>query len=240
MHEQNGYLILEHLSDIELYYTSPDYIVEDKISLVDEEFHHAVNVMRNSIGDLVYITDGLGNLFETKIIEISKKNLISEKIESVNYKNRADKIFFCLPILKNSDRMKFAIEKCVELGITHFIFFSSKHSISKKVNTIKFQKTALAAMKQSIRAFLPDISSANFEEIINRDGNKILFDQHSNKYYDGTINLDKSTYLFFGPEGGFDKTELDFFSEENRFCLSTHRLRSETAIIKCAALLKSL
>jgi len=42
----------------------------------------------------------------------------------------------------------------------------------------------------------------------------------------------------FGPEGGFDRTELESVSQENRFSLTENRLRSETAIIQCASLLK--
>ena len=237
MHEQNGYLTLEHLSDIELYYSHPRSINGDKITLEDEEFHHAVNVMRNSVGDFIYITDGTGNLFKTQITEVLNKILIAHITEVKEFKNEAAHIFFCLPILKNTDRMKFAIEKCVELGITNFIFFSSKRTIPQKLNIKKFQKTAVAAMKQSLRSFLPQIDSASFEEIINLKENKILFDQHSKRTFDGSVKFDNPIYLLFGPEGGFDKLELDKVSNTNRFCLSTKRLRTETAVIKCASLL---
>ena len=73
-HEQNGYLILAHLSNIELYYAPPEYVDVEKITLEGEEFHHAVNVMRNSVGDLIHITDGNGKLFILKISEIKKIN----------------------------------------------------------------------------------------------------------------------------------------------------------------------
>lgn len=237
IHEQNGYLTLEHLSDIELYYSHPRSINGESIILEDEEFHHAVNVMRNSVGDFIYITDGTGNLFKTQIAEVFKKKMIANIIKSTEFKNEAVNIFFCLPILKNSDRMKIAIEKCVELGITNFVLFSSKRTIPQKINTEKFQKTALAAMKQSLRIFLPKIDSASFKELVKLKENKVLFDQHSNRVFDGNMNTDNPLYFLFGPEGGFDKLELDTVSDTNRFCLSTKRLRTETAVIKCASLL---
>ncbi len=45
-------------------------------------------------------------------------------------------------------------------------------------------------------------------------------------------------YFLFGPEGGFDETEIKIINTDDRFSLSANRLRSETAIIKCASLLK--
>jgi len=238
MHEQNGYLILAHLSNIELYYTSPEFIKNEMITLQGEEFHHAVNVMRNSVGDSLHITDGDGNIYKTEIAKIAKDNLVLVIKERLTFENRTSNIWFCIPVLKNPDRLKFAFEKCVELGVTNFVLFSSKHTISKKLNPDKFQKTFLSAMKQSLRAFLPKIISANLNEIIEFPGHKILFEQNSKNIFDGNFDRGNPVYLLFGPEGGLDKSEIDLFRSEKVYSLSTNRLRSETAIIKCASLLK--
>ena len=229
---------MEHLSDIELYYTPQELINENRLILAEDEFHHSVNVLRNSVADIIYVTDGKGSIFNCKIETIKEKQLHAIIFEKRVFENKAEKIWFCIPMLKNPDRLKFALEKCVELGITNFILFNSKHSISKKVIPEKFQKTALAAMKQSLRAFLPQITSGGFNEIIHFDGMKVIFEQNSRLEFDGKVDLNKLTYYLFGPEGGFDKNEIESLEQGNRFSLSTNRLRSETAIIKCASLLK--
>jgi len=229
---------LEHLSNIELYYTSPEFVGSEKITLHEEEFHHSVNVMRNSVGDSLHITDGEGTIYRTQILEITKSNLNAVIKEKLKYENRAANIWFCVPQLKNPDRVKFAFEKCVELGITNFVLFSSRHTISKKINSEKFQKTTLAAMKQSLRAFLPKIVSSSFDEIIKLHGSKVLFDQKSKTLFDGGVDIKKATYFLYGPEGGFGENEINSINPDERFNLSVNRLRSETAIIKCASLLK--
>jgi 16S rRNA (uracil1498-N3)-methyltransferase len=229
---------LEHLSNIELYYTPSELIEAKQLILAGDEFHHSVKVMRNSVGDTIFVTDGKGSIFNSKITSISDKQLLASVVKKNLFKNEAENIWFCIPILRNPDRLKFAFEKCVELGITNFILFSSKRTISKKINTEKFQKTTLTAMKQSIRAFLPQIVSSNFNDIINFDGRRILFDQNAKAMFDGNQNFNKPTYFLFGPEGCFDENEIEVVEQENRFSLSTNRLRSETAIIKCASLLK--
>ena len=227
-----------HLSNIELFYTSPELIKDDVLILSGDEFHHSVNVMRNSVDDLLYVTNGAGSIFKVQILKVRKNELTARIINLLQFENKLNNIWFCIPILKNPDRLKFAFEKCVELGITNFILFSSKHSISKKVRPEKFQSTVLSAMKQSLRAFLPKILSSGFNDIIELDGSKILFDQNANKKFEGKLDFRKPAYFLFGPEGGFDQTELESVSQENRFSLTENRLRSETAIIQCASLLK--
>jgi 16S rRNA (uracil1498-N3)-methyltransferase len=236
--KQNGYLILEHLSDIELYFTPKELITPEQLILSGDEFHHSVNVMRNSVGDLLYITNGEGIIYKTEIRSISKNQLSAIILEKKEYINKAGNLWFCIPALKNPDRLKYAFEKCVELGITNFILFTSSHTISKKVNFEKYKKTTLAAMKQSLRAFLPQITSATFENIVKVDGVKMIFDQNAKLEFDGKVSSEKPSYFLFGPEGGFDRDEIESIDNENRFCLSTNRLRSETAIVKCASLLK--
>lgn len=233
----NGYLILEHLSNIELYYTSPELTNEDEIILRDEEFHHCVNVMRNSEGDTLYVTDGQGKIITTTIQKIENSQLKSKILTERKYEDKVKNIWFCIPSLKNPDRLKFAFEKCVELGITNFILFSSNHSINKKLKPEKFRKTTLSAMKQSLRAYLPGITVLSLNEIANNKGMKILMDQNAERVFDGKINLSESVYFIFGPEGGFDESEINLFEKINTYSLSAHRLRSETAIVKCASVL---
>ena len=237
MVNQNGSLILAHLSNIELYYTTSEFIESDRLILTGDEFHHSVNVMRNSVDDKIFVTDGKGSIYTSKITSVSVDHLSANIIERRVFENKAGNIWFCIPVLKNPDRIKFAFEKCVELGITNFILFSSNYTLTKKVKPEKFQKTVLAAMKQSLRAFLPQIVSASFNEIIKLDGHKILFDQNEKLEFEGKVELNKSIYFLFGPEGGFDENEIELVEQQNRFSLSTNRLRSETAIIKCASLI---
>ena len=225
------------LSDIELYYTLPEFITKDKITLVDDEFKHCCKVMRNSIGDVIYITDGEGNIYKTEIEKNEKNSFKGKILETISYKNELKNIFFCIPKLKNPDRLKYALEKCVELGITNFILFESKRTIGKIKNIERFNRILLSAMKQSLHAFLPVVETASLKSIINNPGTKILFDQCSENQFNFKNNLSNTYYFLFGPEGGFESGEIEMIDSSNRFVLSNHRLRSETAVIKCASLL---
>jgi len=236
---QNGFLILVHLSDIELYYSSTEKINRDFIVISDEEFHHASDVMRHTIGDLIYVTDGEGYIYKCRINNISKTSLTVEIQSKEHFENNNFNLHFCLPYLKNPDRMKFAIEKSVELGITSFIIFSSKRTVSKSANLNRLQKIALSAMKQSLRAYLPAIREMKFEEIINMPAKKILLDQKAGEKFSFTNDHKKVYYFLFGPEGGFDGEEIKVINPHSVYRLGEHRLRSETAIVQCASFINS-
>jgi len=225
------------LSDIELYYTRPGLITKDIITLVDDEFKHCCKVMRNSIGDVIYITDGEGKIYKTEIEKIEKSILYGKISETISYKNELKNIFFCIPKLKNPDRLKYALEKCVELGITNFILFESKRTIGRIKNIERFNRILLSAMKQSLHSFLPVVETATLKSIIKNPGVKILFDQGSENQFTFKNNLSETYYFLFGPEGGFESEEIEMIDSSNSFVLSNNRLRSETAVIKCASLL---
>jgi len=236
--KDNGFLILVRLSNIELFYSPSENISDETISLTGDEFKHAVKVMRSKIGDTIYITNGTGLIFKTEILSMEKDNLSAKIVETIKTENKFDNIFFCIPKLKNPDRFKFAIEKCVELGVTNFITFESKRTIAKGTNIKRWEKIALSAMKQSLRAYLPKIQLINdLSNIAELNVEKIILEQNSNKQFEFNNDRSKIYYFIFGPEGGLTKYELEFFENDSIFSLSEHRLRSETAIVKVASLL---
>ncbi|MCZ6703083.1 MAG: RsmE family RNA methyltransferase, partial [Ignavibacteria bacterium] len=184
------------------------------------------------------ITNGTGLIFKTEISSIEKDNLSAKIIETIKTKNKFENIFFCIPKLKNPDRFKFAIEKCVELGVVNFIVFEANRTISKGSNIKRLEKIALSAMKQSLRAYLPKIQLVNdLSNIVELNGEKIIFEQNSDKQFKFNKDGEKIYYLIFGPEGGLTKDEIEFFENDSIFSLSEHRLRTETAIVKVASLL---
>ena len=136
--------------------------------------------------------------------------------------------------------------KSIELGITNFIVYKAERSIAKRNKIERWNKIALAAMKQSLRSFLPKIEFAkSVIEIDKFEGDKILFDQlFSDSINNYAKNLSSGTlssnqYFIFGPEGGLTENEIHSFKNPQRLKLSSNRLRSESAIVYAATILNS-
>jgi 16S rRNA (uracil1498-N3)-methyltransferase len=230
---------LEYLSNIELYFCSSISKDEKTFQLVDEEQHHAINVMRKKIGDSIFATNGKGRIIEGVINSIDKKNIYVKIVKIFNYENRLSNFTFCIPNLRNPDRLKFALEKCSELGITNFVLFNSERSVSKSFNIDRINKILLSAMKQSLQSYLPKVEL--FDSVL-KFGElkvlKVLFEQNSeSKLVNQIFDKTKNYYLIFGPEGGFSEKEMLDIQPTVILNLAENRLRSETAIIKAASLI---
>jgi len=229
-------LTLAYLSNIELYYSPPESFAEKIITVTGDEFTHLTRVMRHKIDEEIFITNGCGKIFTCKISSIEKTFLNAEILSDESYQNKLKNIFFCIPKLKSPERFEFALEKCVELGITNFIIFESMRTVAKSNKVERWEKIILAAMKQSLRSYLPKIILVtDFKNILELDGVKILFEQNAEKKLSGLKLTDDTSYYFiFGPEGGLDKKEIESAGAENLFQLTENRLRSETAVVFAA------
>jgi len=242
MDTHNSFSGLGHLSNTELFYSKPENFSQTEIILDGDEYHHAVKVMRHLAGDEIFVTNGEGKICSGYISEIQKDSLNIFIQKEINYKNKFSGITFCIPKLKSPERFEFALEKCAEMGITNFIAFESERTISKSSKTERWQKILLAAMKQSLQSFLPSITTVtSIKEIKNMEGIKLVFEQNTQNIFRGLPGEITGKYYFlFGPEGGFSKNELELFGNDELYKLADNRLRSETAIVKCAALLTTV
>ncbi len=230
---------MESLTNIELYVCSHLSEDEKTFEISGEEFHHSIKVMRHRIGDKIYATRGLGKIFEGRVTTIKESVLAAEITNVFTYKNDLENFTLCVPNLKNPERLKFALEKSVELGFTNFIIFNSKRTIAKKINLEKLNKVLLSAMKQSLRSFIPKITEASsVNDLLVIDDEMILFDQASKILLNDVEFYPAKNYrLIFGPEGSFTSDEIELLKPDKIIKLSNHRLRSETAIVKCASIL---
>lgn len=239
INRENCSLASDFLSNVELYYTPASSVNGNELIISGEEHEHITRVMRHSVGDELHVTDGEGRIFLCEISGIRKEQLTCEIHSERIYENRLKNIYFCLAKLKSTDRFEFALEKSVELGITNFIVFDSMRSIPKGGKPERWQKVLISSMKQSLRSFLPKVTTcSSMSEIMSLPGEKIVFEQDSKlSFRNFRAQSDSNYYFIFGPEGGLDKKELSMFGQESQYFLTENRLRSETAVVTAASVL---
>lgn len=226
---------------MEYYYTPKQYISTDSLTIVDDEAGHLARVLRKQHGEEIYVTDGEGNLYKTKINSITKNLIecsITEKFYNLN--EPSVKINLYQSLIKSPDRFEFAIEKSVELGVHSIQPIITEHVINKTSNKQdRWQSIALAAMKQSQRCYLPKVyEPVQFSEALSKAKGelKLIADEKDNLV---RININEindkysSIDIFIGPEGGFSpaETELAVSHGFKILDLGTRKYRSETAAI---------
>lgn len=228
-----------NLSNIELYFSQNVNETERTIILAGDEYNHLTKVMRHETNDEVYVTNGLGKIFKCTIEKIADRNVTLSFKNTFNFTPKFPYITFCIPILRNNERLEFALEKCTELGITNFIIFKAERSIPKKLNTVRMKKILISAMKQSLQSWLPKFEYlASTKKLLEPSTTKVIFGQSSDEYFNPSRITNQFNYYFiFGPEGGLTQNEINLFDAALKFKLAENRLRTETAVIKAASLL---
>ena len=229
---------MQKLKDIELYY-SPIPLNRDNLILAEkDELNHILRVMRHKEGDEIYITDGRGRIYKTTILSLTGERLTAQLLEVYEYEDKNKNLIFCIPRLRSAERFETALEKCTELGMTNFIILDSERTIPKGNKKNRWEKILTSAMKQSLRSFLPQLKMSKLSELAAAEGNKILFVQDSDRDFNkSVVRGNEKTYFIFGPEGDFTDDEKKLFQNADFYNLGENRLRSETAIIKCASIL---
>ena len=222
-----------------LFYANPEDIHLPEVLIRDQEAKHITKVLRYMVGDMLDITDGNGSKFSCKISWIDKDRVTAEVIENQSEERRLPWITLCVGIIKKRDRLEFAVEKAVELGVDEIIVFRGEQSQKQNVRIERLKDTALSAMKQSLRFYLPEVRvESSLKKALNsmdENASAIVADEtagEDHSFEKLTSGREKIT-LIVGPEGGFSKKEREEMDQRGVLCysLGEKRLRTETAAL---------
>lgn len=223
---------------MELFY-SQDF--GKKTSILDEqESHHCVKVLRKSIGDIIFVTNGEGIIYQCKIADPHPKHCALHILsQQESQTGLPAKICMAVAPTKQIDRFEWFLEKAVELGVTEVIPMLSDHSERKVIKSDRLQQIMVSAMKQSLSGQLPLLHPlTDFRQVLSIAANyptRLIA-------YCGASNLipiyraipsATDTILLIGPEGDFSETEylLATTNQLTGITLGTRRLRTETAAL---------
>lgn len=217
-----------------VFYTHPEKISGGRIELTDQEARHAAKVLRFSIGDELFASDGKGNLYKTRVASIGKSSVIAEIQDLESDPEPKIKKVLGFGAIKKRDRLEFAVEKAVELGAWEICIFTGDHSERSKINQDRLQSIALSAFKQSKRRWLPEITYFNsLEEVVDHyEGYYTIMAHMENTTSKPSSLINKNNLMLIGPEGGFSDREVAFAKENGAefISLGKNRLRAETAV----------
>lgn len=225
-----------------LYFLPRARIAGNIASLPPEEAHHAVNVVRHKVGDLIYAVDGEGGHYTLRLVNVSKRAAEGEILDTqYEVGEPAYKLTVCMAILKNQKRFDLFVEKAAELGVSRIIPIVTTRTEKKTVKEARIQKILIAAMKQCGRSRQIQFDKVNaLEAILGDTNNSLLLCCHEKKSATSSLysHLDahsnsQNVRILIGPEGGFSEDEIRLVESHgyNVVSLGSRRLRAETAAI---------
>lgn len=229
-----------NLNLMNLFYT-PD-IEGQYYTLSPEESKHCVRVLRFTEGEPVSLVDGRGNWYNGVIDRPDARGCGVKVLEKrANYGCRPFRLHLAVAPTKNIDRIEWMLEKCTEMGIDEITLLNTEHSERKVVKEERLEKVIIAAMKQSLKAYLPKLNPlTDFRAFVASCGKvqKLIAHCHEGekRRLDEIYQIGNDVVILIGPEGDFSEAEVAL-AEEHGFVpitLGTSRLRTETAgLVAC-------
>lgn len=215
--------------------------------LDSEESRHCIKVLRKNFGDLIHITDGLGKFYEAQLTDLDPKKCSFKILSSTSVRKNSYSIHIAIAPTKNSDRIEWFVEKAVEIGVDKISFIQTSYSERKNINLTRIQKKAVSALKQSVRAKLPElVTMEKLNQFLkfNAEDQKFIahLESESTPHLEHLATPNNSYLILIGPEGGFSDEEI-LMIKEKQFKVAKigdYRLRTETAGIVACALLNNI
>lgn len=228
------------------FFVPREQIYEDYAEITGDDVNHIKNVLRMGRGEKVVISCGQGTDYYCIIKDVQPECIVLdiEREEPVRTELPVSVTLF--QALPKADKMEWIIQKSVELGVTEIVPVQTRRSVvrlndAKAAKKLKrWQAVAEAAAKQSGRGIIPKIHEVvSFSEAIQHAGQmqysiipyELFDDMASTLKTIDRVCGGESIGIFIGPEGGFERGEVEQAMDAGVMPVSLGRriLRTETA-----------
>jgi 16S rRNA (uracil1498-N3)-methyltransferase len=226
---------------LEYFYAPPNAFSGGMVRIDGDEFAHLSHVMRRQPGDIIGISDGAGTSYVAEITALEKRMAVCAVCGTYpRLRESAVRVVLAAALLKNPSRYDYLVEKATEVGVSAILPIITERTIPRQARVDRWQKLALAAMKQSGRCILPlvhePVALATLLAARTTYADACwMF--HEAAEGDTAAPEGLSHLLLIGPEGGFTDAEVGLGHEHGcaAIRLGPRRLRSETAAVAAAA-----
>lgn len=239
------------------FFVSEENLQGNTICIDGDDVNHIRNVLRMNSGERVIVSCGKGVDYECEIIELQDTKVlltIQKETPAITELPVEITLFQALP---KKDKMELVIQKAVELGASHIVPVKTRRCVVKldakkeEKKLVRWRTIAEAAAKQSGRGIIPQIHSIqSWDQALHMAEQldmamipyELCEDMASSVETMQKAAGKKSLGIFIGPEGGFERGEVDAAIQRGAVPISLGRriLRTETAGLAALSILMFL
>lgn len=218
------------------------------VALCEDAANHAGKVLRMQAGEALELFNGDGNNYAAVIIEVGKKQLVVDIQSSSENPIESPLKLHLGQGISRGDRMDFAIQKAVELGVSEITpLFTERCGVKLDADRLEkkreqWQKIVISACEQSGRSVVPPVHQpVTLEKWLGQPDNclKLTLDPWTSATIKQLSPTDRLR-LVIGPEGGFSDREVaaTTLAGFQPVRLGPRVLRTETAALTAIAALQ--
>lgn len=236
----------------ESFYVNPKDVRGNELIFKNEEVHHLSRTLRKKRGDRIWAVDGEGSAYEVELLYIAKNEARGKIVKTRRRIGEpVAEVSLAQAVLKG-DKFDWLVEKATEIGVRRIIPFlcTTSVTVAGPQKHARWKRTALAAMKQSGRSILPEITPVKeFHQVlalgVNCHYRLVAYTSPESTPFhipkDSRRAVTPKAILIVGPEGGLTEEEIEQAVEHSfqTISLGPRRLRAETAGIVLSTLVLS-
>jgi 16S rRNA (uracil1498-N3)-methyltransferase len=224
-----------------------------EVELDPAALHHVVQVLRLRSGDTLSLFNGDGHDYQAQLTRSDRKGARVEILQRSAPEPRAALRTSLGLAVSKGERMDFAIQKSVELGVAEITPLISERSVVRlppermEKRLHHWQRIVIAACEQSGRRRLPKLCSVQTlsawcGDRLAESATVLVLDHRSDTTLDKVQPPDGEVSLLVGPEGGLSPAELEAATGAGvqAVRLGPHVLRTETAPLAALAAMHAL
>jgi 16S rRNA (uracil1498-N3)-methyltransferase len=220
-------------------------ISQGEVSMPEDEARHCVQVLRHRVGDRIHVVDGTGGRYEAEITAAGKRGCRVMPV-SGHQQELAGRVRLHMAVAptKQIDRFEWFLEKSTEIGVDAITPILCHRSERQLIREDRCVRVLISAMKQSLRAHLPEFRPmVRVEDFLSNP----QLEDFAGRFIATCEDIPKSplsavvpgsgnVLVMIGPEGDFEGFELEkaALAGFRPVSLGESRLRTETAgIVAC-------
>lgn len=208
--------------------------------------HHLGTVLRRGAGDAVRLFNARDGEWEARIAWL-RKDRAAFLLGSQCRTPRAEPDLRLVVAVVKRDAMAWIVEKATELGVSSIQPVLTRRTVTERMNTERLALTARGAAEQCERLSVPAVHEAKpLHAVLDAwDGTPLLVAAErcdAPPIADALRGLRLPIALLIGPEGGFERVELDDMTRRpfvSLVSLGPRILRAETAAVAGLAVLQA-
>ncbi|OTG66633.1 16S rRNA (uracil(1498)-N(3))-methyltransferase [Acinetobacter silvestris] len=229
------------------FFIEADLAVDTHVELTETVFHHWVKVLRAKVGESATLFNGQGGEYEVTLADIQKKSA-TVLVNNFNPDDRTPAFSTLLgQVMSKGDRMDYAIQKAVELGVSKIQLLTSERCEmrlkydrdQKKID--HWQGIAIAACEQCGMNKVPEVlAPLTLADWLATELPTTKLVLAPNKDQINVLeNASKDIALLIGPEGGLSEIEIESANKVGfqNWCIGERVLRTETAPVVALSIL---
>jgi 16S rRNA (uracil1498-N3)-methyltransferase len=219
-------------------------------SLPEAAHRHAVQVLRLKKGAVIQVFDGRGLAYLATLDRIEKRESVVILGEKLDTQNESPLEITLLQGVSRGERMDYAIQKAVELGVHKVIPVITERcnvSLSKERSEKRlahWQGVMISACEQSGRSTLPELGEIMRLEdclTLNQTSTRLVLDPMASQGF-SCMEKQQQVTLLIGPEGGLSEEEVSSVTKNGFSAINfgPRILRTETAAVAAIAAMQTL